>query len=57
VVRVNRPLHETLLCGTEFSINRKCRAAVRIIDGVNHMGIVGDRAAVSIAADNVATKG
>jgi alpha-beta hydrolase superfamily lysophospholipase len=30
------------------------RAAVRIIDGINHMGIVGDAAAVSIIADDVA---
>lgn len=30
------------------------RAPVRIIDGVNHMGIVGDPAAVSIIADDVA---
>jgi alpha-beta hydrolase superfamily lysophospholipase len=33
------------------------RAAVRIIDGVNHMGIVGDAAAVSIIADDVARPG
>jgi len=33
------------------------RAAVRIIDGVNHMGIVRDPAAVSIIADDVATTG
>ena len=33
------------------------RAAVRIIDGVNHMGIVGDPAAVSAIADDVATSG
>jgi alpha-beta hydrolase superfamily lysophospholipase len=33
------------------------RATVRIIDGVNHMGIVGDPAAVSIIADDVATTG
>jgi alpha-beta hydrolase superfamily lysophospholipase len=31
------------------------RATVRIIDGINHMGIVGDGAAVSIIADDVAT--
>src|SRR4051812_48234978 len=30
------------------------RATVRILDGVNHMGIVGDAAAVSIIADDVA---
>jgi pimeloyl-ACP methyl ester carboxylesterase len=33
------------------------RATVRIIDGVNHMGIVRDPAAVSIIADDVATTG
>jgi alpha-beta hydrolase superfamily lysophospholipase len=33
------------------------RATVRIIDGINHMGIVGDPAAVSIIADDVATTG
>jgi alpha-beta hydrolase superfamily lysophospholipase len=33
------------------------RATIRIIDGVNHMGIVSDPAAVSIIADDVATKG
>jgi len=33
------------------------RATVRIIDGVNHMGIVGDPAAASIIADDVATTG
>ena len=33
------------------------RATVRIIDGVNHMGIVGDPAAVSLIADDVATNG
>jgi alpha-beta hydrolase superfamily lysophospholipase len=33
------------------------RATVRIIEGVNHMGIVGDPAAVSIIADDVATTG
>jgi alpha-beta hydrolase superfamily lysophospholipase len=30
------------------------RATVRIIDGINHMGIVGDPAAVSVIADDVA---
>jgi pimeloyl-ACP methyl ester carboxylesterase len=30
------------------------RATVRIIDGINHMGIVGEPAAVSIIADDVA---
>jgi alpha-beta hydrolase superfamily lysophospholipase len=33
------------------------RASVRIIDGVNHMGIVSDPAAVSVIADDVATTG
>jgi alpha-beta hydrolase superfamily lysophospholipase len=33
------------------------RATVRIIDGVNHMGIVRDPAAVSIIADDVAKTG
>ncbi len=33
------------------------RATVRIIDGVNHMGIVGDSAAVSVIADDVAKTG
>jgi pimeloyl-ACP methyl ester carboxylesterase len=33
------------------------RATIRLIEGVNHMGIVGDPAAVSIIADDVATKG
>jgi alpha-beta hydrolase superfamily lysophospholipase len=33
------------------------RATIRIIDGVNHMGIVSDPAAVSIIADDIATKG
>jgi alpha-beta hydrolase superfamily lysophospholipase len=33
------------------------RATVRIIDGVNHMGIVSDPAAVSVIADDVATTG
>jgi alpha-beta hydrolase superfamily lysophospholipase len=33
------------------------RATVRIIDGINHMGIVGDPAAVSIIADDVAKTG
>jgi pimeloyl-ACP methyl ester carboxylesterase len=30
------------------------RAAVRIIEGINHMGLVGDPAAVSVIADEVA---
>jgi alpha-beta hydrolase superfamily lysophospholipase len=33
------------------------RATVRIIDGINHMGIVGNPAAVSIIADDVAKTG
>jgi pimeloyl-ACP methyl ester carboxylesterase len=33
------------------------RATVRIIDGINHMGIVGDPAAVSVIADDVARSG
>ena len=33
------------------------RATVRIIEGINHMGIVGDAAAVAIIADDVATTG
>jgi alpha-beta hydrolase superfamily lysophospholipase len=33
------------------------RVPVRIIDGIDHMGIVGDPAAVSIIADDVATTG
>jgi alpha-beta hydrolase superfamily lysophospholipase len=33
------------------------RATVRIIDGVNHMGIVSNPTAVSIIADDVATRG
>jgi pimeloyl-ACP methyl ester carboxylesterase len=33
------------------------RVTVRIIDGINHMGIVGAPAAVSIIADDVATTG
>jgi alpha-beta hydrolase superfamily lysophospholipase len=33
------------------------RATIRIIDGINHMGIVGNPAAVSIIADDVATSG
>ncbi len=33
------------------------RATVRLIDGVNHMGIVSDPAAVSAIADDVATAG
>jgi pimeloyl-ACP methyl ester carboxylesterase len=33
------------------------RAAVRLIDGVNHMGIVSDPAAVSVIADDVAKAG
>jgi pimeloyl-ACP methyl ester carboxylesterase len=33
------------------------RATVRIIEGINHMGIVGDPAAVSVIADDVATSG
>ncbi|MEA2941739.1 MAG: hypothetical protein QOD09_2268 [Bradyrhizobium sp.] len=33
------------------------RATVRIIEGINHMGIVGDPAAVSIIADDVAKTG
>jgi len=33
------------------------RAAVRIIEGINHMGIVGDPAAVSVIADDVAKSG
>jgi alpha-beta hydrolase superfamily lysophospholipase len=33
------------------------RASIRIIDGVNHMGIVSDPAAVSVIADDVATSG
>jgi alpha-beta hydrolase superfamily lysophospholipase len=32
-------------------------ASIRIIDGVNHMGIVSDPAAVSVIADDVATTG
>jgi alpha-beta hydrolase superfamily lysophospholipase len=31
------------------------RATVRIIEGINHMGIVGDPASVSVIADDVAT--
>jgi len=33
------------------------RAPVRLIDGVNHMGIVSDPAAVSVIADDVAKAG
>lgn len=33
------------------------RATVRIIDGINHMGIVSSPAAVSVIADDVATTG
>src|SRR5882757_3192024 len=33
------------------------RATIRIIDGIDHMGIVGNPAAVSIIADDVATSG
>ena len=33
------------------------RAAVRIIDGIDHMGIVANPAALSIVADDVATTG
>jgi alpha-beta hydrolase superfamily lysophospholipase len=33
------------------------RATIRVIDGINHMGIVGNPAAVSIIADDVATSG
>jgi alpha-beta hydrolase superfamily lysophospholipase len=33
------------------------RVTVRIIDGINHMGIVGNPAAVSIIADDIATTG
>jgi alpha-beta hydrolase superfamily lysophospholipase len=33
------------------------RATIRIIDGINHMGIVSNPAAVSIIADDVATTG
>lgn len=33
------------------------RVTVRIIEGINHMGIVADPAAVSIVADDVATTG
>jgi alpha-beta hydrolase superfamily lysophospholipase len=33
------------------------RATIKIIDRVNHMGIVSDPAAVSVIADDVATKG
>jgi alpha-beta hydrolase superfamily lysophospholipase len=33
------------------------RATIRIIDGVNHMGIVSDPGAVSVIADDVATQG
>lgn len=33
------------------------RATIRIIEGINHMGIVGDPAAVSVIADDVATSG
>jgi pimeloyl-ACP methyl ester carboxylesterase len=33
------------------------RASVKLIDGVNHMGIVSDPAAVSAIADDVAKAG
>jgi alpha-beta hydrolase superfamily lysophospholipase len=33
------------------------RATIRLIDGVNHMGVVSDPRAVSAIADDVATKG
>ncbi|HEV7599384.1 MAG TPA: alpha/beta fold hydrolase [Bradyrhizobium sp.] len=33
------------------------RATIRIIEGINHMGIVGEPAAVSVIADDVATAG
>jgi hypothetical protein len=33
------------------------RAIIRIIDGINHMGIVSDPAAISIIADDVAKSG
>jgi alpha-beta hydrolase superfamily lysophospholipase len=33
------------------------RAAIRIVDGVNHMGIVSNPAAISVIADDVATAG
>ena len=36
---------------------RSTRRSVRLIDGVNHMGIVSDPAAVSAIADDVAKAG
>jgi uncharacterized protein YijF (DUF1287 family) len=33
------------------------RVAIRLIEGINHMGIVSDAAAVSVIADDVARAG
>jgi alpha-beta hydrolase superfamily lysophospholipase len=58
-----RPM--TIFCGAADELIRSDRLrdvagdrpSIRIIDGVNHMGIVSDPAAVSVIADDVATSG
>lgn len=60
LARANRPISifagsaDELMLPGNYQEAVGNRATVRIIDGVNHMGIVGDPAAVSIIADDVA---
>ena len=48
---------DELIDATKFSETVGGRATVRIIDGIDHMGIVHDPAAISVIADDVATAG
>jgi pimeloyl-ACP methyl ester carboxylesterase len=63
LARANRPISifagsaDELMLPGNYQEAVGNRATVRIIDGVNHMGIVGDPAAVSIIADDVARTG
>jgi hypothetical protein len=48
---------DELIDSTKFAGIVGDRAAVRIIPGVDHMGILCDPAAISVIADDVATTG
>jgi alpha-beta hydrolase superfamily lysophospholipase len=48
---------DELIDSTKFGETVGGRATIRIIDGIDHMGIVHDPAAISVIADDVATTG
>jgi alpha-beta hydrolase superfamily lysophospholipase len=48
---------DELIDSARFGEAVGARAGIRIIDGVNHMGIVSNPAAISVIADDVATTG